>query len=88
MALAGAGGIMNDKRYKVRKWLEESLDDEFENFIKNAKLTPRQVRILRLKIKDGLFNYQISREINLSTEKIRDELRIVYDRGIKLLKII
>lgn len=79
---------MNDKRYKVRKWLEESLDDEFENFIKNAKLTPRQVRILRLKIKDGLFNYQISREINLSTEKIRDELRIVYDRGIKLLKII
>lgn len=79
---------MDNKRYKVRKWLEESLDDEFESFIKKAKLTPRQITILRLRIKDGLFNYQISRKIHLSTEKIRDELRIVYDRGIKLLKII
>lgn len=78
---------MDNKRYKVRKWLEESLDDEFENFIQKAKLTPRQIQILRLRIKDGLFNYQISREINLSTEKIRDELRKVYDRGIKVLKI-
>lgn len=79
---------MDNKRHQVRKWLEESLDDEFESFIKKAKLTPRQTTILRLKIQNGLFNYQISREIDLSTEKIRDELRIVYDRGIKLLRII
>ena len=57
---------MDNKRYKVRKWLEESLDDEFESFIKKAKLTPRQITILRLRVRDGLFNYQISQKIDLS----------------------
>lgn len=78
---------MDNKRYKVRKWLEKSLDEEFEAFIQKAKLTPRQITILRYRIRDGKFNYQISQIINLSKDRIGDELKEVYDRGIRLLKI-
>lgn len=76
---------MDDKRKKARQWLEESTYEEFECFIQKAKLTPRQIMIIKLKIVDNLLNYQVASKLNVSIETVKNELSKVFDRVNKLI---
>lgn len=76
---------MDDKRKKARQWLMESTYDEFERFVEKAKLTPRQIQIIKLKIVDNLLNYQVASRLNLSIETVKTELAKIFDRALKLM---
>lgn len=76
---------MDDKRKKARQWLMESTYDEFQRFVEKAKLTPRQIQIIKLKIVDNLLNYQVASRLNLSIETVKTELAKIFDRALKLM---
>ena len=76
---------MDDKRKKARQWLMESTYDEFQRFVDKAKLTPRQIQIIKLKIVDNLLNYQVASRLNLSIETVKTELAKIFDRALKLM---
>ena len=76
---------MDDKRKKARQWLMESTYEEFQNFIEKAKLTPRQIQIIKLKIVENLMSYQIANRLNLSIETIKTELGKIFDRANKFI---
>ena len=76
---------MDNKRKKARQWLMESTYDEFQRFVEKAKLTPRQIQIIKLKIVDNLLNYQVASRLNLSIETVKTELAKIFDRALKLM---
>ena len=63
----------------------ESTFDEFQRFVEKAKLTPRQIQIIKLKIVDNLLNYQVASRLNLSIETVKTELAKIFDRALKLM---
>lgn len=71
---------MKPNRMQARSWLEQALMTPFDAVIQEAKITPRQREIVRLRFVEGLLNYQISQRLNISPETVRDELAVAYDR--------
>ena len=77
---------MKRTRKLAKKWLKCALRVEFDEALRQAKLTPRQLKITTMKYIEGLLNYQIAAALSVSPETIRDEMALVYDRVAKVIK--
>lgn len=71
---------MKYARKQARKWLAHALRGQFDEVLYQAKLTPRQLKIITMKFIEGLCNYQIAAALSVSPETIRDEVAQAYDR--------
>ena len=49
---------MDKRRMKAKQWLKETTDEEYQNFIAKAKLNRRQLEVLELVFKKGLYEYE------------------------------
>lgn len=76
---------MKHKRKQARTKLEEATLDEYNYLISKAMLSDRQKAILDYSLGEKrLFNYQIADKLDISPETVRDELRKIYDKIIKI----
>lgn len=76
---------MKHKRKQARTKLEEATLDEYNYLISKAMLSDRQKAILDYSLGEKrLFNYQIADKLDISPETVRDELRKIYDKIIRI----
>lgn len=71
---------MLPKRKFARDYLEQIDRPKFLEIVYKAKVTPRQKEFLYARFLDGLNNYRIAMEDNVSVETVRDDLRSAYDK--------
>lgn len=67
------------KRKKVREMLIKSSRKDFYSIIYNAKLTPIQTKIVKMRFIDDLKIFQISQRLYLSEARIKRMLATSYD---------
>lgn len=76
---------MDNKLKLVRQWLKESNLHTFEDVVREAKLTKRQLSIIKRKFLDGDLNYQIASELNVSVETIDKDIKNAYKSIARLI---
>lgn len=69
---------MNITLKNTRDWLLSSTRRSFSAVLREAKITPRQVKVCELKFVKGLTSYQIAMQMNLSVKTIDKELNTAY----------
>lgn len=75
---------MDKRRMKAKQWLKETTDEEYQNFIAKAKLNRRQLEVLELVFKKGMFEYEASDELVVSYGTVKNICTIIYNRIEKL----
>lgn len=70
---------MNELRKNTRDWLTASTLGSFTAVLENAKITPRQMEVCRMKFIQGLTNYQITMQTNVSVKTVERDLRTAYN---------
>lgn len=70
---------MNELRKNTRDWLTASTLCSFTAVLENAKITPRQMEVCRMKFIQGLTNYQIAMQTNVSVKTVERDLRTAYN---------
>lgn len=78
---------MNITLKNTRDWLQFSTRRSFSAVLDEAKITPRQIEICELKFVEGLTNYQIAMQMNLSTKTIDKELNTAYKKITNVLAL-
>ena len=79
---------MNILLKKTRDWLQDSTRRSFSAVLEEAKITPRQVEICELKFINGMTNYQIAAELNVSVKTVDKELNTAYKRITNVLSFL
>lgn len=69
---------MNINNKNARDWLVQSSRRSFYSVLQEAKITPRQMQIAELRFVQGLMNYQIAMQLNLSTKTVEKEITMAY----------
>ena len=69
---------MNINNKNARDWLVQSSRRSFYSVLQEAKITPRQMQIAGLRFVQGLMNYQIAMQLNLSTKTVEKEITMAY----------
>lgn len=69
---------MNSDLKSTRNWLVQSSKHSFYEVIEEAKITPRQMKIVEMRFVKGLTNYQIAMELNVSTKTVEAEIKNAY----------
>lgn len=69
---------MNTNNKSARDWLVQSSRRSFYSVLEEAKITPRQMQIAELRFVQGLMNYQIAMQLNLSTKTVEKEIAMAY----------
>lgn len=69
---------MNILNKNARDWLLQSSRKSFYEVIREAKITPRQMQICELRFVQGLLNYQIAMQLNISTKTVENEIKAAY----------
>lgn len=70
---------MKNDRKDTRKWLDLSLKKPFYEVIDEAKLSPTQLKIAKMKFIEHKYNYEIAQILNVSESKIDKEIAKAYD---------
>lgn len=84
---AGVGEIMNSVTRSAKGWLVQSTRSRFYDVIREAKLSPRQMQIVELRFVDGLMNYQIAMQLNVSVKTVESDLRFIYRAVSRVLNL-
>lgn len=69
---------MNTKNKIARDWLVQSSRRSFYDVLEEAKITPRQMQIAEMRFVQGLMNYQIAMQLNISTKTVEKEIATAY----------
>lgn len=77
---------MDELRRKVRDWLQVCTKNEFYMALQEAKINPRQFVICEKRFVDGLLNYQIGMEMNISDKTVEREVARAYDALFRVLE--
>lgn len=77
---------MDTFRRKVRDWLYNCTKGEFYKALGEAKINPRQLAVCEKRFIDGLFNYQVGMELNISDKTVERDVTKVYDALHKILQ--
>lgn len=56
----------------------KSSKHSFYEVLEEAKMTPRQMKIVEMRFVKGLTNYQIAMELNVSTKTVEAEIKTAY----------
>lgn len=75
---------MLDKRKTARDFLEEISLTELHNVVDEAKLTPRQKGIIEMKFVRDWTYVQISLELSVDVNVIKEDMRKAYDKVYRL----
>lgn len=76
---------MNNTLKNTRDWIVQSSKSSFYDAMEEAKLTPRQRKILEMRFIGGLLNYQIAMEMNISVKTVEVELNSIYKAIFRIL---
>lgn len=77
---------MDDFKKRARDWLHNSTREEFYAMLHEAKVSPRQYVVCEKRFVDGLMNYQIGMEMNISDKTVERDVAAVYDSVLRVLK--
>lgn len=77
---------MDDFKKRARDWLYNSTREEFYAVLHEAKISPRQYAICEKRFVDGLMNYQIGMEMNISDKTVERDVAAAYDSVLRVLK--
>lgn len=69
---------MNITNKNARDWLKESSERSFHSVLKEAKITPRQQEIMKLRFIENKLNYQIAMQLNVSEKTVGREINTAY----------
>ena len=69
---------MNKLLWNTRNWLMGSTKSSFYAVLEEAKITPRQIEICELRFVEGMTNYQIAAQLNISDKTVEKELNTAY----------
>lgn len=69
---------MNNILKSIRDWLVKSSKHSLYEVLEEAKMTPRQMKIVEMRFVKGLTNYQIAMELNVSTKIVETEIKTAY----------
>lgn len=69
---------MNTKNKIARDWLVQSSRRSFYDVLEEAKITPRQMQVAEMRFVQGLMNYQIAMQLNISTKTVEKEIATAY----------
>lgn len=80
---------MKPERKATRQWLNNALRTPFSQIINEAKLTPRQQKIIDLKYNgsEEMSNYDIAEVTGYSVSTINKEIAIINDKITNALKV-
>ena len=69
---------VNKLLWNTRHWLIGSTKRSFHAVLEEAKITPRQIEICKLRFVKGMTNYQIAAQLNISDKTVEKELNTAY----------
>lgn len=70
---------------KARDWLKAASRTSFDKVIYEAKITPRQMEIAKMRFLQGKLNYQIAAELNISVKTVERDAKAAYKAVNKIL---
>lgn len=76
---------MNNSNKSARDWMIRSSRRSFYEVLEEAKITPRQQQICELRFVQGLTNYQIAMELNISLRTVESEIQTAYKAITRIL---
>lgn len=77
---------MDDFKKRARDWLHNSTREEFYAMLHEAKVSPRQYVVCEKRFVDGLMNYQIGMEMNISDKTVERDVAAAYESVLRVLK--
>lgn len=77
---------MKPNRKEAREWLLASLKKPFYDVMSEAKLSPLQLKIAKMRFIDKLYNYQIAVELNISESKVDKEIAKAHEAVSQVIK--